>query len=680
MQEFPPSIPFDDPILVFALAVTCFLIAPLILEHYRLPGIVGIILVGALIGPNGLGILERDATIVLLGSVGVVYLMFVVGLEINLSEFRKNRSESVGFGLLSFVIPQIVGTLVGVYLLGFGWLSALLFASVFASHTLLSYPIVKRLGIGENRAITTTMGGTILTDTLALLVLAVVGAATLGDLSLGFWAQLIGGLIVFFVGTWYLVPRIGRWFFRTVPTESYFEFLFVVALAFIAAVGAEFVGIEGIIGAFLAGLAINPLVPRHGVLMNRVGFVGNALFIPFFLLSIGMLVDISLLLEGWATIIITAVLIVLTLVTKLLAAIMAGVFYGYSHAEIGSMFGLSVGQAAAALAVTLVGFELGLFSEAVVNAVILMILAISIVAPVVTNRSGRRLVQDRDHTVEEIDEPNRILLPFSEESYNRDALLDIGLALRPASSRDPLYAVTIVKPDTDIYLDDAVASIERSLVMAEEHVAGAEVALDTQTRIANNVASGIARSATENRISTIVMGWDGAQTRSQSLFGSVIDRVLRQSNQELIVTGIRQQPNLTGRMVLIMPPGSVYSRGLPRSLRNISRLSREFGAPIDAYVFSEDEDRARQQLDAYLTGIELTLTTVDTWDAIAEIVANATAEDMLIAISARRDHVGWHRNLRLLPQQIAASPASNFAIVYPAVIDDSDERRFFNIK
>jgi len=214
MATLLTPLPFEDPILVFAIAVMCFLVAPIVMERYRLPGIVGIILVGALIGPNAAGLLDRSETIVLLGTVGVVYLMFLVGLEINLAEFRDNRDQSIGFGVLSFLIPQVVGTVVGIYLLGFSLLTALLFASVFASHTLLAYPVINRLGISDNRAVTAAIGGTILTDTLALLVLAVVAAATHGDLTVGFWLQLTAGLLVFFAGAWVLIPRLGR-LFRT---------------------------------------------------------------------------------------------------------------------------------------------------------------------------------------------------------------------------------------------------------------------------------------------------------------------------------------------------------------------------------------------------------------------------------------------------------------------------------
>ena len=691
------GLPFEDPILVFALAVTCFLVAPLVMERYRLPGIVGIILVGALVGPNALGLLERGETIVLLGNVGLVYLMFLAGLEIDLAEFRRNRSRSAGFGLLSFAIPQAVGTLVGVHLLGFGWATALLFASVFASHTLLAYPVVTRFGVGDNRAVTTAIGGTILTDTLALLVLAVVAAAAVGDLTPGFWVQLGVGLTVFFVGTWLLVPRVGRWFFRTVNEESYVEYLFVLAVAFIAAYAAELAGVEAIIGAFLAGLALNPLVPSHGVLMNRTEFVGNAIFIPFFLLSIGMLVDVAVLLDGPATLVIAAALVAMTLATKLGAAATAGWLYDYTPAEVGAVFGLSVGQAAAALAVTLVGFEIGLFDDAVVNAVILLILVISVVAPAATERSARRIAMAADRDYEPGDLPRRVLLPFSRGSEQRESLLDVAILLRDPAAGEPIYAVTVVRPDAgDGDVDAAVAEAEAIHDASSAYAAGAEVSVVSQTRLNHNVASGIAAAATETRASTIVIGWDGASSRTQSTFGTVIDRVLQNTLQQVVVTRVREPLNLTGRVVVVLPPTVEHNAGVHETVHAVKTLASELDAPVDAHVVREggdgsDErpahapdqsiaDRYRSLFGSVAPEAPFTVHEIDGWDAVDELLERVTVDDLVVVVSARRGHLGWHPELRTLPKRVATTAPGNFAVVYVPVVRDRDDRRFLRMR
>lgn len=679
MATLLTPLPFEDPILVFAIAVMCFLVAPIVMERYRLPGIVGIILVGALIGPNAAGLLDRSETIVLLGTVGVVYLMFLVGLEINLAEFRDNRDQSIGFGVLSFLIPQVVGTVVGIYLLGFSLLTALLFASVFASHTLLAYPVINRLGISDNRAVTAAIGGTILTDTLALLVLAVVAAATHGDLTVGFWLQLTAGLLVFFAGAWVLIPRLGRWFFRTVHEESYFEYLFVIAVAFVAAYAAEIAGIDAIIGAFVAGLAINSLVPNNGVLMNRIEFVGNALFIPFFLLSVGMLVDFRLIFTSPETLVLTGVLVAMTVGTKLGAAAIAGWRYGYTPAEVGSMFGLSVGQAAAALAVTLVGFELGLFDDTVVNAVILMILAISILAPVVTDRYGRDIALAEERSYEPRKTPHRILVPFSSDSRYREELLGMALLLRRSDSSEPVYVVTVVRPHADSSTDTAVADAEQRLGESAEYAAGAEVPIELQTRVTQNVASGIASAATENRASTVLIGWDGADSRTQSVFGNTIDRVIQQTSQQIAVTRVRDPLNVTSRLVLVCPPNIDHNDGFYEAVQTVKSMASELGAAIHVYPVGGDPTQYQTLLEGSGPDTPIVVHETDGWKSVYGLLSEIETSAFVVALSTRRGRLGWHTELQTLPKRIATDVPGNFAILYLRAERTGDERRFFEL-
>ncbi len=676
----PFELPFDDPILVFALAVTAFLIAPLVLERFRMPGIVGIILVGALVGPNALGLLERGETIVLLGQVGIVYLMFLAGLEIDLGEFTENRGESIGFGFVSFLLPQVVGTLVGHYALGLPWLTAALFASVFASHTLLAYPVASRLGIGDNRAVTTSIGGTILTDTLALLVLAVVAAATVGDLTGAFWLQLVGGLALFFVGVWVLVPRLSQWFFRTVHEESYFEYLFVLAVAFIAAYAAELAGVEAIIGAFLAGLAINPHVPQSGVLMNRVEFVGNALFIPFFLLSVGMLVDFRVVFAGPETLVITGALVAMTLATKLGASAVAGHRYGWSAAEVATSFGLSVGQAAAALAVTLVGFELGLFDDTVVNAVVLMILVISVVAPAVVDRYGRAIAVATEQTAETPNEPERVLVPVSTETDHPEGLLDLAMSVRTRAASEPLYTVTVVHPTSRVDTTNSVAEAESVGDQLTRYAAGAGIDLISRTRIGQNVASAIADAATETRASTIVIGWDGARSRRQNTFGGIIDRVLRLTNQLVAVARVHDPLNTTRRVVLVLPPEIARNRGFYRAVHVIKAVADDLGAPIVAYAVDGDTTGYTELLRTVTPETATEVHDSNGWSGLLDVLGEARSDDFVVCVSSRKGRRGWNEKLQTLPKSISTLADGNFAVVYPPTVDDADERRFLKLR
>ncbi len=679
------SPPFEDPVLIFGLAMLVFLTAPLVLARYRLPGIVGIILVGAAVGPNGLALLERDATIQLLGEVGLIYLMFVAGLEINLNRFLENTDKSVVFGLLSFVVPQAVGTVVGVSLLGLTFPAALLFASIFASHTLLAYPVVNRLGLAKNEAMMTTIGGTILTDTLALLVLAVVIAAEAGTLDAAFWVQLSVGLTVFFVGIWVVVPRIGAWFFRTLNEESYFEFLFVMVVLFACALLAELVGVEHIIGAFLAGLVLNRLIPETGPLMNRIEFVGNALFIPFFLLSVGMLVDGRVIAESPTSVVIGGSLIVMVIVTKVAAAWLTGRIYGYSSDEVLGMFALSVGQAAAALAIVGIGFEAGIpgFDQNMINGVVLMILVVSLVSPAAMERAGRAIASERERAVYDPTEaPQRILVPVSSAADHAERLLDVALVVRDPRSEEPIRTLSVVRPGEET--ESGVAGAEERLSRLGKYASGAEARVEGQTRVDYNVASGIVRAAVENRITTVVIGWDGARSRRQRVFGDVIDQVLRRTKQLVLVARVRAPLNTTDRIVVLLPPEIEHNAGFAEAIHTVNRIAETTGASVLAVPVSEGEEGRSEEVDRLLRSVEpevpTTVEGVAGWaDLLALLRDDVRGRDLVVCVSARRDAMGWHPELQTLPKSISTLVDGDFVVVYPASGARADDRRFLQL-
>ncbi|KYH26309.1 glutathione-regulated potassium-efflux system protein KefB [Halalkalicoccus paucihalophilus] len=675
------GLPVSDPVLVFALAMIVFLAAPLLFQRYRLPGIVGVILVGAVIGPNALGVLERGETIVLLGEVGLIYLMFVAGLEINLNQFFENADRSVVFGLLSFVIPQAAGTAAGVFVLGLSVPAAALFASIFASHTLLAYPVANRLGVVGDEAITAAIGGTILTDTLALLVLAVVAASAQGALDTAFWARLGIGLVLFFAGVWVLVPRLGAWFFRTVNEESYFEFLFVMSALFVCAFFAEVAGVEPIVGAFLAGLVLNRLIPEHGTLMNRIEFVGNALFIPFFLLSVGMLVDARALTEGPRTLLIAGVLVVSVLVTKFAAAWVTGTLYGYSREQVRGMFGLSLGQAAAALAIVLIGFELGIggFDREMVNAVVVMILVASVVSPAVVERAGKRLALAARETDDPGERPQRVLIPFSTASEHGERLVDLALAIREPRSAEPLRVLTVVEPGEGA--SSRVARAESTLDRVTEYTAGAEVAVDTQTRLNYNVASGIVNAGVENRITTFVIGWDGARSRRQRVLGDVIDQVLGRTSQLVLVSRIRKPLTTAREVVLLLPPEIDGNAGFAEAVHMIKTLADRTGVGVRGVVVRDDSRSYERAVDRIGPNVDADFEGVPDWKALVALLRDdVSSNDLVVCLSARRGTRGWHPELGTLPKSISTLCSGTFLVVYPATAERADDRQFLRFR
>ena len=383
ISEFLDRLPFPitDPVLVFGMVMLIIFTAPLLFRRYKIPGIIGLILFGAIVGPSAIGLLERDATMVLLGTVGLIYLMFMAGLSIDLNQFNKLKSKSLIFGLFSFFLPQLMALVVGLYLLGYSMESTLLLGSIVGSHTLLAYPLARRLGITKNKAVTMAMGGSIVTDLISLVVLAIVMASLGGSLDGYFWFKFVTMMLLYGASVLYLLPRIGRWFFRNVQNDSSTEYAFLLCCLFVSAALAQAIGLAPIIGAFLAGLALNNLVPENSTSMLRIQFVGDALLVPFFLISVGMLVDFSVLISSLEVWVYAFVFTSLVLVGKIGAAWIVHAIFRHSKTEFGVVAGLTTPQAAATLAVTLVGFEAGLFSQNAVNAVIVMILITCIIGP-----------------------------------------------------------------------------------------------------------------------------------------------------------------------------------------------------------------------------------------------------------------------------------------------------------
>lgn len=388
---FDQYLPVKNPVLILALTLLIILFSPLLFRRFRIPGIIGLIIAGVIIGPNCLHIIDSTNGFDLLAKTGLLYIMFLAGLEIDMQEFRSNRSRSLVFGGLTFLIPIVIGYFVCVHVFQFQTWSAVLLASMFSTHTLLSYPIVSNMGIVKNRAVQVAFGGTIITDSAVLILLGIITRIVTVGIDGGFWLMVAISLGLLVFSTLYLLPKISRWFFRNIEAQASSHYIFVLAMVFISGFLSELAGVEPIIGAFLAGLGLNKVIPHTGILMNRVIFIGNTLFISFFLISAGMLVDMKLFFNGTSALWFAGILSAVGLITKYLAAFFTSLIYKYSKYERNIIFGLSVSHAAATLAIIKVGFDIGLFDQNVINATIILILISCLVSSFVTERAARNI-------------------------------------------------------------------------------------------------------------------------------------------------------------------------------------------------------------------------------------------------------------------------------------------------
>jgi Kef-type K+ transport system membrane component KefB/nucleotide-binding universal stress UspA family protein len=549
----------EEPLITFALLLAVILIIPLVFEKLRIPGIIGLLVAGIFLGPHGLKLLNSESQIMqLLSDIGLLYLMFVAGLEIDLKQFHQVKFRAAGFGSLTFLIPLITGTTIGRFF-GFEWNSAILLGSLLSSHTLMTYPIVSRLGVVRNEAVTVTIGGTIFTDIGALTVLAICVGISRGNFTSGSLLLLLGSLAVYTVVVLFGLDRAGREFFRRSGTDEGNQFLFVLLAVFLAAFGAELIGIEKIVGAFLAGLAVNDVLGESST-KEKVVFIGSVLFIPIFFVDIGLLINIPAFINSLASIWLCLSIVTGLIVSKFLAAFFTKLLYHYSWSETLTMWSMSLPQVAATLAAALVGNRAGLLSEDVLNSVVVMMLVTVIIAPLITSRSAIDLPLPKSKSTSEIF-PSKItndgtsiftvIVPVSNPQTERYLLEMAALLAHHEAGKIAPLSIIFADPYLDVsQLDQAV---DRSQQLLETAVTLSEELAVTVTpllRIDDRIAQGITRAAQEQKASLILMGWGQRSGLRSRLFGSIIDSVFWQAPCPVAVTRLLTSPTQIKRILV----------------------------------------------------------------------------------------------------------------------------------
>ncbi len=672
------ELPIEEPVYVFTLAIATFLIGPLVIKRVGLPGIVGIVLLGALLGPGGSGLVAHSDGIILLGEVGLIYLLFTVGLELDLQGFSEDPQGAAVFGLASFFLPFSVGAAAGVVVLNLEFWAAVLLAAVFASHTLLSYPIANQYGVTKNEAVTAVFGGILFTDTLALVILAIVTGAVAGGLSPVLVVQIFGSVVLLFGATWYLAPPIARWFFQNLSEESYFEFLLVLTIFFAAASFAEVLDIAPILGAFVAGIALNRLIAEGGILRTRIEFVGNALFIPFFLIHVGMLVDFSVIFDGIRTLEVAVVIITVMVAMKAVAAWLVSKIQGYDTNEFGLIFGLSTGQAAAALAITLIGFDIGLFSEAILNAVVLMLLATALISPALTERYASKLALSKDVEVEthEATDP-RIILPLSHNAELQRRLLEYSFVLKGSKTATPVHVTTVVQPNSPKETEMEVSRVRAELESFKEIGNQAEVPIDVETRINHNPASGIVQAAVEIQSNVILMGWDGSSSFSRRMFGTVIDQVLSKTTLPVHIARLGHPINTTKRILVVIPSGVDRHAGFFENVYFVKKIAAQLGISLRILVVDDDIEKYEHRFGLVEPEASMSFIAIDGWTALEGTLREETTKDDFVAVlSSRPGEIGWDDRLQQLPAELASLPPASFTIMHPREDDPEYDRQF----
>jgi Kef-type K+ transport system membrane component KefB/nucleotide-binding universal stress UspA family protein len=650
-----------SPIISFTIVLLVILTIPPIFEKIRLPGLIGLLVAGILLGPDGLGLLNsKSETMELFSDIGKIYLMFVAGLEIDLGEFRKTKNRSLTFGLATFLIPIIVGTSIGRFS-SFGWNASILIGSLLASHTLLAYPIVNRLGVVQNQAVTITIGATIITDIGALLVLAICVSIHGGDFSAySLIFQLVSlalyCLIVLFGFDW-----AGKEYFRRTGDEESNQFLFVLLAVFLASVGAQLINVDKIVGAFLAGLAVNDVVGRSPV-EEKVVFVGSTLFIPFFFVNMGMLLSFSGLVSSFTTHLILTLMIVGGLIgSKFLAALFTKIVYHYNWDETLTMWSLSIPQVAATLAATLAGVNVGVLDNSVFNSVIVLMLVTSILGPILTAKFAckisplnanlpSKVIKENitDNSRLEPDKKFTVIISIY-NPYSAVYLTEMA-ALLARNKSGIIMPLSVAKahlqmdePQLEMALKQSDRLLKNALTVSDQF----QVEARTLVRIDDNIANGITRTAKEQNADLIVMGWSPITSFQARLFGNVIDRVFWSSHCPVAVMRLLDDPINIHRV--LVPIKNLTSQAL-ETVKFAKLFATTNQAEItilhvcNSKTSHDDVSRFKIELQSYLeqteTSVSVTIKIIRYDDIAKVILKKAQTHDMVMLRSVRRRTAG----------------------------------------
>lgn len=640
VHEF--DLPLKNPVLVFSLILFIILISPILLGKIKIPGIIGLIISGILIGPFGFKILEKNSAVDLFSTIGLLYIMFIAGLELDLNNFKKKKHKSYVFGFLTFSIPILIGFPVCYYILGYSMLTSVLTSSMFATHTLIAYPIITKFGISRNEAVAIAVGGTILTDTVVLILLAVIMGLHQNQLSLSFWLQLGISLAIFTAIMFLVIPRVAKWFFVKLESEKTSHYIFVLSVVFFAAFLAQVAGVEPIIGAFLAGLALNRLIPHTSMLMNRIEFVGNAIFIPFFLISVGMLVNVRVLFNGPMALVVAASLTITSLCGKWMAAFITQKIFNYSNEQRQLIFGLSSAHAAATLAIILVGYKAGIIDINILNGTIILILFTCVVASLVTEKASRKIIlaEETDGQLPEAHETEQetILIPIADFS-NLETMLDLAILLKDKTSAQPLYLLSVVPNDHDAEIN--LKKAHKKLGETAKYASGTETGIEVIATIDYNIASGLIRTSKEKMATLILTGWPRKTRLIEKLMVNKTASVIEKTDKSIFVCYLHQPLIVHDRLVLVCPPKAEFESGFSLWLTKVCKLSSELSLEIRCFCDEKTEVYIQKYLGDRKLSVSFLFDQTHAWDKPELLVNEIRNQDLLIMICARKSSVTY---------------------------------------
>ena len=637
---FSTLFPVTEPTWIYLGVLSIVLFAPLLFNRLRMPHIIGMILAGLLIGPNGLNILDHDDSFELFGEVGLFYIMFLASLEINMQEMKQAKGGALLMGLAVFAIPMALGMLANTFILKYdNLMTSILLASMYASYTLISYPIVARYGLSRLRCVNFVVGGTVITDTLTLFVLAIIVGISKGEANVWFVLLMFVKLMAVGAIITFLFPRIARYFFRNY-NDSVIQYIFVMMLLFLGAGLMKLAGMEGILGAFITGLVLNRLIPHSSPLMRRIDFVGNAIFIPFFLIGVGMMIDISVLFKGGNSLMVAGVMVATALTGKWIASFFVSKVFRMSSDERNLMFGLSTSQAAATLAAAIVGNKIGLLNDDVLNGTILLILVTCIVSSMTSDRASRKLILSGKvlNTAKTVSSKKTLLALANPGMVDR--LMDLALLVRKENSQIPLSAITVVLDEDKQRQQNGTKVLDHAANIA----ASVNVPLLTKMRLTTNLAHGIVHEVKENDYRELILGFHKKETANDSFLGNVLPEVLNSLDCQVVMARMNIPLNTVRAIHITFPAKAEFEAGFPYWVEETARMASGLGCRIMYHGHPDTMAKIKAELKKHAP-VDASFFDTDGGNDLKRLAQVIHKDHLLIIVSARKGSISYRPSL-----------------------------------
>lgn len=656
MPDISNCFPITDPTLIFVVVLCIILLAPIIMGKLRIPHIVGMVLAGVAVGGYGLNILERDSSFELFGKVGLYYIMFLAGLEMDFNGLKNNGNTILGFGLLNFLAPFVLTWFAGIYIMGYSQTATLLLSSIMASNTLIAYPIVCKYGLQRHRSVTLCVGASMISLTLALVVLAAIVGSFGSGTGVAFWVMLVMKAALFLTGSIYLIPKLTRWFLQRY-SDAVTQFIFVLGVMSLCAAVSGMIGLEGVFGAFFAGLILNRYIPHVSPLMNRIEFIGNALFIPYFLIGVGMLINVRVLFSGWHAGFVIFCIIFFGTLGKAVASYAVATMQRMPVSNGNMMFGLTSAHAAGSIAIATVGMKLQvapgqmLVDSDMLNGVVIMILVTCVIGSMVTDHASRTIVlsESAKPTDNRRNNDEKILIPLKYKGSTEN-LVNLAMLTRNPRLNRGIVGLNLVTDDERAAQNQALG--KRLLEQAVKSASAADVRMQTQIRLTTNLANGIMHAFKEYDASEIIMGLHRMKDAGDRFWGEFTPSLVAGLNRQIIMCRCVRPLNTIRRIHVAVPSRVEFEPGFYRWTERLAQLAENLSCKIIFY----GRDESTSLISAYMAdrhpGVRAEYMLMQHWKEFTSLSDRIKEDHMLVVITARKGTVSYKPVFERLPEEV----------------------------